>query len=677
MQKLFLLVSIWIIVFSLACITYAQTTPDDSGPATTCNGNVAYSTDTADRYSTWNGQCTVGTGRQADGSGGIGQGCCELACGADHQCDEQSAGQGSCTSTCKFIDTTTCTNQVASNYGNSMCRSNVNVNDCNWQNGTENVTVRETSSGMWEVKFNSSSAVDVNIFVVYGRIVGVSQNDWKPHAGYIKPEVCAPDSDESTCNPQLLGTHSYCIFRNGSAPSMLPLPNPSMITSSNPARGFWPLPLSSSYTATITVNTTDEARRRGIPVILYYQFNKALKGGSYYSWCSGSNCTINECGTYTGCFEYAISANEVLCVKTQNSAVNVISSCGHHAWESRFWDKLNLTSAPSSCLEEGQSGIVADSLDCCPGLTKISCDAPDANNTCPNNCTDSFFCTNCGDGICGLGENKCNCPGDCVAANVSSVNCSACDLGSTCNCSISGCNSGLWLLRNTTYPPAIETKSSNLPPASLFFTPTALGNLEVIVFCDNPNQTFRANVDVRKAMVSCPSCYVGRECECNVTSCNNGTLTVTQNTTVIKNITFPPAISSVKFTVSYSGVVTITAVCYDPSRGPNAVSVRPATTTSTSSSTTTIELQECPSGNECCNITGYKIKSCPAGQTCNKNKCEGGADYSGIILVIFIILILIAIPFLLYVYFIRRKSKEKFDQLYRRWTPRRYIPKRY
>lgn len=511
---------------------------------------------------------------------------------------------------------TTCTNEVVSSYGNSVCYSSVDVSACNWPNGTENVSMKEISNGMWEINFTSTSAIDVNVFVVYGRILYISQNQWQPYAGYIKPEVCSPDSSESTCNPQLLGTHNYCTFRTGSNPLMLPLPNPSTIAAYNPARGFWPLPLSNvTHSASITVNTTEEARRRNLPVVLYYQFNKNLTGSGFSSWCMpGAACVVNECGIYTGCFEYSTSANVVLCVKTQNlTSPVVMAACGHTPWESLAWDKINLTAATTT--------------------TTTTIPAP------------------------------------------SPVTCSACDLGSKCTCTMSGCNAGMWIVRNTTYPPAMETKTFNLPPTSIDFTPTATGSLEVIATCDNPlQQTSKATVDVRAGMISCPSvCYVGRECECQISGCNNGTFTVMQGSTAIKTLTFPPVVSRITFTPSSTAALTLTGNCFEPTRGPTVVNVYPATSTSTSSSSsssTTTTLSECP--HECCvGESQYVETPCSEGKECVNNKCEGGADYLGIIIIALVIIVVIAVPFLLYIYLVRKKSKEKFDQLYRRWSGRR------
>ena len=68
----------------------------------------------------------------------------------------------------------------------------------------------------------------------------------------------------------------------------------------------------------------------------------------------------------------------------------------------------------SNCLEEGEGyAVVLDAPECCSGLTSIGCEKPDSEGNCQD-CVGTFYCTYCGNGICGLGENKCNCPEDCV-----------------------------------------------------------------------------------------------------------------------------------------------------------------------------------------------------------------------------------------------------------------------
>jgi len=82
----------------------------------------------------------------------------------------------------------------------------------------------------------------------------------------------------------------------------------------------------------------------------------------------------------------------------------------------RFYNTTTTTTTTLPCLTEGQSGaVVPNAPSCCSGLTSIGCDRPDSNNTCPTHlCAGAFFCTKCGNGVCGPGENKCNCPKDCA-----------------------------------------------------------------------------------------------------------------------------------------------------------------------------------------------------------------------------------------------------------------------
>lgn len=71
------------------------------------------------------------------------------------------------------------------------------------------------------------------------------------------------------------------------------------------------------------------------------------------------------------------------------------------------------------CIKEGQSGL--GSSFCCKGLAFSAGGAPDANGNCPSPADTRMMitpggggtCIACGNGVCGLGENKCNCPQDC------------------------------------------------------------------------------------------------------------------------------------------------------------------------------------------------------------------------------------------------------------------------
>jgi hypothetical protein len=80
----------------------------------------------------------------------------------------------------------------------------------------------------------------------------------------------------------------------------------------------------------------------------------------------------------------------------------------------------NICNCPSDCKENcvkegGSVPIVPNAPKCCAGLTGIGCNTPDSSGNCNQNCVGASVCAKCGDGICGIGENKCNCPQDCSA----------------------------------------------------------------------------------------------------------------------------------------------------------------------------------------------------------------------------------------------------------------------
>lgn len=65
------------------------------------------------------------------------------------------------------------------------------------------------------------------------------------------------------------------------------------------------------------------------------------------------------------------------------------------------------------CLPEGGEGpVIPGAPECCPGLVELGKYFIDDGMCIPM--VGVFVCTSCGDGICGPGENFCNCPGDCV-----------------------------------------------------------------------------------------------------------------------------------------------------------------------------------------------------------------------------------------------------------------------
>jgi cysteine-rich repeat protein len=69
---------------------------------------------------------------------------------------------------------------------------------------------------------------------------------------------------------------------------------------------------------------------------------------------------------------------------------------------------------PSACIEEGKEGSGLTNDTCCEDLVSVSNARRDSEGDCAVNDDGSFLCTLCGDGVCGLGENACNCPDDCL-----------------------------------------------------------------------------------------------------------------------------------------------------------------------------------------------------------------------------------------------------------------------
>ena len=67
------------------------------------------------------------------------------------------------------------------------------------------------------------------------------------------------------------------------------------------------------------------------------------------------------------------------------------------------------------CLHEG--GFARDemgALPCCEGLVRVEAAEPAADGACAPQ-DNGYLCVRCGDGQCGLAENQCTCPADCMA----------------------------------------------------------------------------------------------------------------------------------------------------------------------------------------------------------------------------------------------------------------------
>ena len=83
------------------------------------------------------------------------------------------------------------------------------------------------------------------------------------------------------------------------------------------------------------------------------------------------------------------------------------------------------------CVTEGGK-IVSSNEKCCSGLTKKDDLWPSENGVCIGLRMKSWRCLKCGDGVCGLSENKCNCPEDCVSGDECNTDID-CDDNNSCN----------------------------------------------------------------------------------------------------------------------------------------------------------------------------------------------------------------------------------------------------
>ena len=90
------------------------------------------------------------------------------------------------------------------------------------------------------------------------------------------------------------------------------------------------------------------------------------------------------------------------------------TNCEDESWCTEQLEKtFNPCETEPECIKEGEWGWPL--AVCCEGLKNMGNSRP-VNGVCTSYKNPSFVCTNCGDGKCGLGENYCNCPEDCIEA---------------------------------------------------------------------------------------------------------------------------------------------------------------------------------------------------------------------------------------------------------------------
>lgn len=72
------------------------------------------------------------------------------------------------------------------------------------------------------------------------------------------------------------------------------------------------------------------------------------------------------------------------------------------------------TLPPSACKKEGESGNYFQNEKCCSNLIELTITEPfDQSHCFPVAPNGGFICGQCGNNVCGAGENRCNCSKDC------------------------------------------------------------------------------------------------------------------------------------------------------------------------------------------------------------------------------------------------------------------------
>ena len=226
------------------------------------------------------------------------------------------------------------------------------------------------------------------------------------------------------------------------------------------------------------------------------------------------------------------------------------------------------------CTTEGNTFAVGMGK-CCTGLKAISTAKPDSDGNCPSDQpVGASLCTNCGNGTCEAdkGENKCNCPDDCKAAN---PNCGdgTCDANAGENCG--------------TCPADCKCDSGQVCHNNACCTPKTCTDLGIE--CGNADDSCGGTLD-------CGQCDSGKTCvngKCQAsTACGDGTCDANAG----ENCgTCPADCACQDGKVCYSNTCCTPKTCADLGF-------------------------ECGSASDSCGGT-LDCGQCPAGQTCQSGKC--------------------------------------------------------
>jgi len=113
--------------------------------------------------------------------------------------------------------------------------------------------------------------------------------------------------------------------------------------------------------------------------------------------CSFYKCGATDTGTGTSADAKCIGGGSTCCA---GLTCKYVSS-----------DSTPVCVKDATCTPEGKVNYFGSPA-CCNGLTSVT-NATPSGDLCAATNNGASVCTKCGNGICGLGENKCNCPADC------------------------------------------------------------------------------------------------------------------------------------------------------------------------------------------------------------------------------------------------------------------------
>jgi hypothetical protein len=153
----------------------------------------------------------------------------------------------------------------------------------------------------------------------------------------------------------------------------------------------------------------------------------------------------------------------------------------------------------------------------------------------------------------------------CAAPPKAKLTCSECTVGKTCECSLSGCTSGLWVITSKEKVLTMPIVS-DIPPTTITYNPVKGGTVKVLAVCFEPEVSVnRMEVNVKSGMLSCPdTCYTSSECTCSVQGCNSGIFIATGkplDSPVVEDVA---GSFSTSFTPTREGTIKAIAVCFEP-----------------------------------------------------------------------------------------------------------------